>query len=117
MEMDRLTQMQLTLDSIVMVIYSTINFATDKSQFKQVNQEFDITHSNPNQLNENELHSAIFELTTDLIKQSNQFKVLVDHLPTTTNHTTENNNQDYITTTNTSSKLLNHISNFLNESV
>lgn len=115
--MDRLTQMQTSIDNLVLIIYSSFNFILDKSQFKEVNEDIQITHSNPNELSKNDMNNSLYELTTDLVRQSNQLKLLIDHLPSNNSQQVQSNNEEYLSIINQSAALNQDIKNYLDHSV
>ena len=79
--MDRLTQMQMGIDNLLLIIYSTINFIATNSNFKQLNEDM----QPPQPVNRDDMASNLAEMTSDLIGQANQLKLLLNHLPDDSN--------------------------------
>lgn len=111
-KMDRLTQIQIKVENLIIIIYSTFNFILKQSKFKSIG-----ALSAPSNVGSNDVDSSLVELSVDLLKQFNQLRVLIDHLPHSTDISTENFNDEYVKTIEQTKVLNDDITNYLNHSI
>lgn len=83
--MDRITQLQDGIDSLVTIMYSTISFLTRKADFKQVNPDIPITQTIPRpegaKLSHETFSENCAELAQDFLKKAKQIEYLISILP------------------------------------
>lgn len=110
--MDRLTQIQIKVENLIIIMYSTFNFILKQSKFKSIG-----ALSATSNVGSNDVDSNLVELSVDLLKQFNQLRVLIDHLPQSTDILTENFNDEYMKTIEQTKVLNDDITNYLNHSI
>lgn len=111
-KMDRLTQIQIKVENLIIIMYSTFNFILKQSKFKSIG-----ALSATSNVGSNDVDSNLVELSVDLLKQFNQLRVLIDHLPQSTDILTENFNDEYMKTIEQTKVLNDDITNYLNHSI
>lgn len=111
-KMDRLTQIQIKVENLIIIIYSTFNFILKQSKFKSIG-----ALSATSNVGSSDVDSNLVELSVDLLKQFNQLRVLIDHLPQSAEILTENFNDEYIKTIEQTKVLNDDITSYLNHSI
>ncbi|KAL7408838.1 hypothetical protein BDY24DRAFT_405273 [Mrakia frigida] len=80
--MDRLTQLQDAIESLLTISTSSLSYLTRKTTFKRLNTDVPITHRNAEaEVNEGVFEENKKELVQDLTKKAKQVEYLIRALP------------------------------------
>ncbi|KAH7103151.1 hypothetical protein BKA62DRAFT_616539 [Auriculariales sp. MPI-PUGE-AT-0066] len=81
--MDRITQLQDAIDSLLTIMSRSIDYLHNHTDFRQVSDHIPISKArNPEKVHKGEvLESNRTELVTDLVRKAKQIQYLIDALP------------------------------------
>ncbi|KAK9708839.1 hypothetical protein K7432_009390 [Basidiobolus ranarum] len=79
--MDRLTQLQDSIDQLALMFVSSVDYLQGKSAMVTSNPEFPVTKSNERADPPNLFRKSTKELATDICKHAKQIDTLVEALP------------------------------------